>query len=119
MPFRELYRALDDRLTRLKGHVDELSYNLIPTLFDNAHVKTIKIDDVGRVSINLRWQASMVDKAAGMDWLRESGNGGLIIDTVNAHTLGAFAGERADKGEPLPGNMFTVTTKQLVSITKD
>ena len=117
--FRDLYDALNDRLAKLKGHVDELSHNLLPTLFGNAHVKTIKIDDIGRVTINYRWYASMVDKRAGIDWLRESGHGGLVIETVNAQTLGAFAGEQADKGQSLPGNLFNVSTRPFVSITKD
>jgi hypothetical protein len=116
--FRTLVRLLAEKMTALQKHVDSMSYELLPTMFDNQGVKTIKIDDVGRVTINVRWNASMIDKAAGLEWLRSTGNDGLIIETVNASTLAGFAKERALEGKPLPDDVFTVGTAQLVSITK-
>jgi hypothetical protein len=116
---RTEYRALKDKLEKVEAEVNDLSYNLIPTMFTNQHVKTIKIDDVGRVTVNQRWVASMPDKELGMGWLRGSGNGGLIIETVNAQTLAAFAKDKAIAGEPLPASLFTVGQAPYVSITKE
>ena len=46
-------RTLQVKLTRkLENEVNDLSYNIIPTMFDAQDVKTIKIDDVGRVTVN-------------------------------------------------------------------
>ena len=87
-------------------------------MFDAQDVKTIKIDDVGRVTVNQKWAASMPDKSAGMDWLRVTGNEGLIIATVNAQTLAAFAKTQALAGSPLPDDIFTVGVAPFVSITK-
>jgi hypothetical protein len=115
---RTEYRALKDKLDKLENEVNDLSYNLIPTMFDAQHVKTIKLDDIGRVTVNQRWTASMPDKELGMGWLRGSGNGGLIIETVNAQTLAAFAKDKALGGEPLPDSLFTVGQAPYVSITK-
>ena len=70
------------------------------------------------VTVSYRWFASMVDKQAGMDWLRESGNGALIIETVAAPTLTAFAKDKAVNGQPLPGNLFTVGSTPYTSIEK-
>ena len=67
-------------------------------MFDSQQVKTIKIDDVGRVTVNQRWVASMKDKTQGMDWLRATGNEGIIIETVNSQTLAAFAKTQAIAG---------------------
>ena len=50
----------------------------------------------------------MPDKQAGMDWLRTTGNDGLIIETVNAQTLAAFAKTQALAGSPLPDQVFEV-----------
>ena len=115
---RTEYRALKDRVDRLEKEVDDLSHNLIPSIFQAQHIKTINIDDVGKVSVNQRWTASMPDKELGMGWLRGSGNEGLIISTVNAGTLAAFAKERALGGEPLPESLFTVGIAPYTSITK-
>ena len=95
---RTEYRALKDKIAKLETEVNDLSYNLIPTMFDAQDVKTIKIDDVGRVTVNQKWAASMPDKEVGMDWLRVTGNEGLIIETVNAQTLAAFAKTQALAG---------------------
>ena len=115
---RTEYRALKDKIEKLESEVNDLSYNLIPTMFDAQNVKTIKIDDVGRTTVNQRWVASMPDKSAGMDWLRVTGNEGLIIETVNAQTLAAFAKTQALAGSPLPEEVFTVGVAPYTSITK-
>ena len=115
---RTEYEALEDKIDKLKAEVNELSYKLIPDMFDSQDVKTIKIDDVGRVTVNQRWVASMPDKELGMGWLRGSGNGGLIIETVNAQTLAGFAKSQALEGKPLPESLFTVGVAPYTSITK-
>ena len=120
------YAALSDaigdlskKLSALKKHLDALDYDYLPTMFTNQNVKTIKIDNVGRVTVNVRWTASMPDKEKGMEWLRTSGNEGLIIETVNAMTLAGFAKTEALAGKPLPDWLFNVKTAQHMSITKE
>ena len=115
---RTEYRSLKDKIEKLEAEVNQLSYEIIPTMFANQDVKTIKIDDVGRVTVNQRWVASMSDKEAGMNWLRATGNDGLIIETVNAQTLAAFAKTQAIAGSPLPDAVFTVGVAPYTSITK-
>ena len=115
----DLIDEIAKKTAALKKHIDSLSYEILPTMFGNQNVKTIKIDDVGRVTVNVRWSASMIDKQASMEWLRTSGNEGLIIETVNAQTLGAFAKAETVAGKPLPDHLFKVSTAQHISITKD
>jgi hypothetical protein len=43
----------------------------------------------------------------------------LIIETVNAQTLGAFAKAETLAGRPLPDHLFKVGTAPFISITKD
>ena len=116
--FRDHVRALAEKVTALQKHVDALSQELIPTLFTNQNVKTITIPGVGRTTVNVRWSASMLNKGDAFDWLRETGNEGLIIETVNAQTLGAFAKERTLEGQPLPTDIFKVSSSPFISITK-
>lgn len=115
---RTEYRALKDKIEKLEAEVNDLSYNIVPTMFANQGVKTLKLDDVGRVTVNQRWVASMPDKQVGMDWLRTTGNDGLVIETVNAQTLAAFAKTQALAGAPLPDDVFTVGVAPYISITK-
>ena len=115
---RREYDALEARLDQVKAEINDLSQNIIPSVFASQDVQTIKILDVGRVTVNTRWTASMPDKPLGMQWLKSTGNGGLVIETVNAMTLAAFAKQRALDGEPLPDNLFNIGTAQTTSITK-
>jgi hypothetical protein len=114
---RDTAKDLAERVGALQKLVDSLSYESLPTMFGNQGVKTITLPDVGRVTINVRWSATMLNKPAGMEWLRTSGNEGLIIETVNSGTLSSFAKAETLAGKPLPDHLFKVTTNQHVSIT--
>lgn len=106
------------KMAELQKHLNQISHELLPTLFQNHDVKTITIDDVGRVSIVDRWSASMLDKTRAFEWLRSTGNGGLIIETVPAPTLGAFARTENEAGKPLPSDIFKAGPTPHISITK-
>jgi hypothetical protein len=84
-----------------------------------AHnIRTITVEGVGRVSLGTRWSASIPDKAAGFEWLRGNGHGGVIQETVNAQTLGALAKEMNEDGTELPAPTFTTNIMTYTSITK-
>jgi hypothetical protein len=117
---RAAVKALSAEVTELQKHVDSLSYQALPTMFANAKpaVKSINVDGVGRVTVNDHWSASILNREAGFDWLRKTGNEGLIIETVNAQTLGAFAKEEVKAKRPLPDDIFKVTARPYISIEK-
>jgi hypothetical protein len=115
---RDTVKDLASKVSELQKHVDSLSYETLPTMFTNQDVKTITVEGVGRVTINVRWSAKMLDKERGMNWLRSTGNEGLIIETVNGMTLGAFAKEQSLAGQPLPSDTFQVGSAPYVSTTK-
>ena len=115
---RETVKDLAAKTSALQKHVDQISQEFLPTMFTNQNVKTIKVNDVGRVSINVKWSASMLNKEAGLQWLRATGNDGLIQETVHPQTLGAFAKEETMAGKPLPQDVFKTSTMNFVSITK-
>ena len=116
---RDRTKDLAERVSALQKLVDSLSYEILPTMMGNQNVKTINIENVGRVSVNVRWSATMLNKEAGMQWLRDTGNDGLIIATVNAGTLSSFAKTETLAGKPLPSDIFKVGTAQHISITKE
>ncbi len=118
---RDLVDNLKAKTSALQKHVDSLSYETIPTQFLNANVKTINVVGVGRVTVNVRWSATVkkeVGMAKAMEWLRETGNSGLIIETISAPTLTAFAKAERLAGKSLPDSIFNVGTAPYTSITK-
>lgn len=119
---RTEYDALDDKVKKLKAEIDDLSYNIIPTMFESQSIdKTTNIVGVGRVTVSVNWRASVrkeVGMRSAMDWLRSTGNEGIIIETVNSATLKAFARTSALEGKPLPDDIFNVSQYNSTSITK-
>jgi hypothetical protein len=98
---------------------ERLSRESIPDIFREHGIKTTTIEGVGRVTVSYRFSCSMLDKEMGLNWLRESGNEGIIIETVNASTLAAFAKTMLEeKGEELPTTIFKTGTSPYTSITK-
>jgi len=98
---------------------NRLSHSEIPDRFKQIGIKNLTIDDVGRVTIGHRWGCSIIDKQVGFNWLREEGHGGIIIETVNASTLAAFAKNMMDtEGKSLPPDKFVTSINPYTSITK-
>ena len=106
---REALNELEERLSREQ----------IPEIFREQGIKTTTIEGVGRVTVSYRFGCSMLDKEAGLEWLRGNGHGGIIIETVNSSTLSAFAKSMLEEsGAELPDTIFKVSTSPYTSITK-
>lgn len=110
--------SLEKKLTLIQEHLDNLSKEILPTMFTNQNTQSINIVGIGTTCISTHWSASMPDKEAAMKWLRDSGNGGMIKDSVHHETLGAFAKDRVAEGKPLPPEFFKVTTKSYALVPK-
>lgn len=109
---KEAREALDQIETRL-------SREYVPEAMREAGVRTITVEGVGRVSVSQRWSASILDKELGHKWLQDNGHGGLIIPTVNASSLSAFAKNLIEEeGKELPEDLFKTGRLTYTSITK-
>jgi hypothetical protein len=115
---RDEFRILTGKMAKIQAHLDQLSQESIPTMFMNQRIKNATVEGVGRVTINHRWTASLLEKDQGLAWLRANGMEGLIIETCNAQTLGAHAKDMAEKQQPLPSDVFKINATPFVSITK-
>ena len=115
---KETVADLQAKLSGLQKHLDILSGELIPTMFTNQQVKSVRVDDVGLVTVNDRWSCSMLKPDQALQYLRETQNGGIIKETVHPMTMGAHAKDEYDAGRPLPDTYFKVTQTPYVSIRK-
>ena len=120
---RSEYELLDDARKELGKMLEDLNRNTLPEMFDEADTTTttLLIDDARKVRFtkSQRVNCSMTDKEGGKKWLRDEGHGDIIQETVNASTLSAFAKSYIeDTGKDLPGELFKLTTMNLISATK-
>lgn len=115
---RDKIKGLQTQVSALQKHIDSISQDLLPTMFQNQNVKTIKVDNVGRVTVADRWSCSILKPDDAFEFLRKSGNGGMIKPTVHPMTMGAHAKDENVAGRPLPEDLFKVTATPYTSITK-
>jgi hypothetical protein len=116
---RAAHAAIDESIKSLYEMKESLSRELVPDVMRAAGVKTINIVGIGRVSLSNRWSVSMLDKVQGMQYLRDTGNEGLIQETVNSSTLTAFGKNLMEtEGKELPDHLFKSSIMTITSITK-
>jgi hypothetical protein len=116
---REQAEALRDSVAQLSKLEQNLSYEQIPLAFDRAGIQNVRVTGYGLVGLTRRWSCSMIDKEAGFAYLREKGQGGMIIETVPAPTLGAWAHAVTDEtGIEPPDDIFKTSIARSVSLRR-
>jgi hypothetical protein len=111
-------QGLQSRLSEIQKHIDLLSGELIPSMFTNQNTTTIKVENVGRVTVNDRWSCSMLKPDEAFAYVHERGNGGLIKPSIHPMTLGAWGKDETLAQRPPPSDIFKVSATPYVSITK-
>jgi len=105
-------RAQMDRMDAiwkpLQKRYDELRLAEIPAEMAEEDVRSIT-GGFGRCTLQSDLHVSAPDKMKLHSWLEETGNGSLIIPTVNAQTLKAFCKEQMTNGTELPESVLKVT----------
>lgn len=114
---REQHEGLDESRKRFNAIIAELGSKTLPERFQAEGIKTVKLEDVGRVNVAYRKSASLVDKVAGMEWLREN-HPDIITETVNAQTLAAFVSSEFIEKNMDPPEFVKYSTSPYTSITK-
>ena len=116
---REEGEAFRGSIADISKAEQNLSYTLIPEMFDTHGIKNVNVVGYGMVSLTHKWSCSMLDKERGFAYLRETGQGGMIIETVAAPTLGAWAGAQVrETGIEPPDDIFKTTPVRSVSLRR-
>lgn len=92
----------------LQKRYDELRLGEIPAEMAAEDVTSIK-GGFGRCTLQSDLHVSAPNKVKLHSWLEDTGNGDLIIPTVNAQTLKAFCKEQMKAGSELPADVLNVT----------
>lgn len=97
--------------TVINKRIEEISRKELPDVMDADGVSNIKIEGVGRVSLRGEVFVSILaeNRQAAYQWLRDTGRGSLITETVNASTLKAASKEWIKNGEEIPESLIKIT----------
>ena len=97
---------------RLNQTIESFKTKRILDRLDSMGVDKVAVPSLKRSFYpKLHHSASMADRAAGMEWLRENGGAGLITETVHHQTLTSFVREMIeDQGLEPPPEIFSFKT---------
>lgn len=112
--------TIKGRLAEVTGHLDYLRLIKIPQVFEEQEIKNMKVDGVGRCQLTADIYASIKSgqKDAVFEYLRDTGRGDLITESVNASTLKAALKGMIKSAEPIPDELFNITPFSRASIVK-
>jgi len=110
--------AMDERWKFLTEAIDDLRLKQIPEAMAEQDIRSMTIEGVGRVQLALDVYASIKDKAAGYEWLREHGYDGLLTEYVQPSTFKAAVKDALKQGQEFPEELFNITPFTRASIVK-
>ncbi|MDQ6965268.1 MAG: hypothetical protein Q9M13_10160 [Mariprofundales bacterium] len=121
-------KELSDRMEKyetvkkqLQKEYDAIRKTWLPQAMEDEGLTNMNIDGVGRVSLRSDIYVSIPAAArdTAYDWLRGTGHGGIIKQTVHAGTLRSTVKEMLRKGEVLPDHeVLKVTPFDIAVLTK-
>lgn len=100
---------IDEYRKALQAEYDRYRLHEIPNLMaENDDLRSIT-GEFGRCTLTSDLSVKVVNKVELHKWLEDSGNGSLIVPTVNAQTLKAFVKEQLQRGEQLPEEILVIS----------
>jgi hypothetical protein len=112
--------SLEDQLKAVNAEYDFIRHILIPEMFERDGIDSMKVTDVGRVSLtsDIRVSIPVHAKQEAFEYFDFLGKGDIVTQTINASTLKAVIRSMILNGEEVPEKIFTVTPFTRASITK-
>lgn len=107
-----------ETLQGINSRLDEIRLRLIPDAMNDADIRSVTFEGIGRVQLAMDLFATIKDKVAGYEWLQEHGFDGLIQPYVQPSTFKAEVKRAIKDGQEFPDELFTITPFMRASIVK-
>jgi hypothetical protein len=112
---------IEENLKVKKAKLEHLKVHILPENMEKEGLQNFRLASGRGITIEQRLQVSTVGehKEAFFQWLKDSGNGALVTENVNANTLKSFIKGCLERAEEYPTEMVRVhvtpTAKFLAS----
>ena len=102
----------DEILSTLKARYEHLTAFRIPRAIEAEGLKNFRLASGKGITVEARLFVSIPaeNREGFYDFLRDSGNSGMITETVNANTLKSAVKKALADGEEFPFEMLKITT---------
>ena len=101
----------EEILKVIKAELEFIKTVLIPKKLEEEGLKNFRLASGRGITTSTDLYVSVLadDKPTFMQWLRDSGQGGIIKEDVNPQTLKAFIKNRIENAEDYPADIVKVT----------
>ena len=110
--------GIESQLKEINKQLDQLRLKDIPEAMAESDIRALTIEGVGRVQLAMDCYATIKDKQAGYDWLRNNGYSGLITEYVQPSTFKAAVKDAIKDGQEFPDELFSINPFTRASIVK-
>lgn len=117
---KDHYEKLDAVRKQFYHIKNRMERGLLPEKMERAGTDMVRVPDIARsFSVQERMSATMLDKEAAFEWLRELGQEDIIQQTVNAGTLASFCRNlMLEQGLEPPEDAVKLTTYKVIGVNK-
>lgn len=122
--YQNVLRSKLDSFDRAKKELqkvyDIVRNSILAGKMEEEGIKTITVENVGRVCVTSDVYASIKveNKERAYQFLRDTGNGDIIKDTINSSSLKSVVKSMLREGIEIPENTITYSPFLTTSITK-
>lgn len=111
---------IEEQLKYINKEYDFLRLKLVPKMFEDEGIESLKVDGIGRVSLTGDMYVSIQSgrKDEAYEYFRDIGKGSLITEVINSSTLKATVKAMIKGGEDIPEELIKITPFTRASITK-
>lgn len=101
----------EEDLKTVKAEFEFIRVTLIPKKLEEEGLKNFRLASGRGITTSTDLYVSVLadDKPTFMQWLKDSGQGGIIKEDVNPQTLKAFIKNRIENAEEYPADIVKVT----------
>lgn len=110
--------GLEAELKAININLDQLRLRDIPEAMAESDIRTLTVEGIGRVQLAIDCYATISDKEAGYQWLKDNGYDGLITEYVQPPTFKAAVKDALKNGQEFPEDIFKITPFTRASIVK-
>ena len=117
---KDTKEALEEQVKEINKRITVLATHDIPEEMEEKEIDKITIDGVGTLSVQTKIYANVKkdDRERFHQWLRENGNGEMVVDYVWPATVNAFIKEGLEENREYP-DFISVTYVPTASLRRN
>ncbi len=111
---RKKLDGLGEEKTKTQKRYDFITKNILPIKMEEAGMSSFKLKSGKGITVgDIMYVTSRKEQQPALfEWMRDRGNGDLVLETINSSSLKAFVKKCIKDGQEYPSELINVSTAQ-------